>query len=124
MNLQKSEVFFSDSTPPNIRRLLSRVLKVRRVSNPGFYLGLPTLIGRSKSEALRYIVEKVSKRVEGWKEKYLTLAGKEILIKSVASALPIYTMSCFLLPKVLCKDIMKIQHNFWWGQDANGKKIH
>ena len=54
----------------------------------------------------------------------LSHAGKEILIKSVAMALPTYTMSCFKLPKVLCKDISKMIATFWWGGGENERKIH
>ncbi len=36
------------------------------------YLGLPSLIGRSKNEALANILCKVKKKVDGWKEKFLS----------------------------------------------------
>ena len=42
-----------------------------------------------------------------WKGKYLSVAGKEVLIKSVAQALPIYIMSVFKLPLTLCDELMK-----------------
>jgi hypothetical protein len=42
-----------------------------------------------------------------WKEKYLSTAGKEVLVKSVAQALPVYIMSVFKLPLTLCDELMK-----------------
>ena len=51
------------------------------------------------------------------------MGGKEILIKAVAQAVPIYTMSCFLLPKGLCDDLESMEHNFWWGQRKQENKI-
>ncbi|XP_071924941.1 uncharacterized protein [Coffea arabica] len=39
-------------------------------------------------------------------------------------ALPTYTMSCFKLPKVLCKDISKMIATFWWGDGENVRKMH
>lgn len=48
-------------------------------------------------------------------------AGKETLIKSVATAIPSYPMSCFKFPISLCNEINSILANFWWGNsDSNG----
>ena len=49
--------------------------------------------------------------------------GKEVLIKSVAQAVPFYTMSCFLLPKKLCEELIGMIRQFWWGQVKNEKKL-
>ena len=48
------------------------------------------------------ILEKVGKKLAGWKGKLLSMGGKEVLIKAVAQAIPTYTMSYFQLPKGLC----------------------
>nr|XP_027090235.1 uncharacterized protein LOC113711271 [Coffea arabica] len=40
-----------------------------------------------------------------WKNKMLSNAGKEVLLKAITMALPMYAMSCFKLPGKLCKDI-------------------
>jgi hypothetical protein len=52
-----------------------------------------------------YIKKKVWSRIEGWQEKLLSKAGKEIMIKAVAQAIPTYTMPCFDLTKGLCEEI-------------------
>ena len=58
----------------------------------------------------------MSSKLTGWKEKFLSMAGKEILIKAVVQALPTHTMSCFLLPKSLCDELNSMVSNFWWRQ--------
>ena len=65
----------------------------------------------------------MANKVSRWKEKLLTHAGKEVLIKSVAQAVPSYTMSCFLLPKKLCEELTGMIGQFWWGQVKNEKKL-
>lgn len=66
------------------------------------YLGLPTLISRSKKLIFAATVEKIHKKMKDWKEKNLSQAGREVLIKSVIQSIPSYVMNCFLLPVTLC----------------------
>ena len=87
------------------------------------YLGLPSIIGKSKNEVFADVKEKVGRKLSGWKEKMLSMGGKEILIKAIAQAVPTYTMSCFLLPKDLYDDLESMERNFWWGQRQQEKKI-
>ena len=79
------------------------------------YLGLPSIIGKSKTQVFAEVKERVGKKLAGWKGKLLSIWGREILIKVVAQAVPTYTMSCFQLPKTLCKDLENLMRNFWWG---------
>jgi hypothetical protein len=66
----------------------------------------------------------VWKRLHDWKTKFLSQAGKEILLKAVIQAIPTYSMSIFLLPVGLCADINSIMQKFWWGHKENESKIH
>jgi len=58
-------------------------------------------MGRSKIRTFEYLKERVWKRIQGWKEKLLSKAGKGVLIKAVAQAIPSYAMSCFDLTKTI-----------------------
>ena len=60
------------------------------------YLGLPTLVGRSKYHTFSYLKDRIRKKLQGWKGKLLSRAGKEILIKAVAQSIPTYTLSVLL----------------------------
>ena len=66
--------------------------------------------------------EKLAKKLADWKEKFLSKASKEILIKVVAQATRTYTMSCFKIPNYLCDELTSMIHNFWWGQKQDEKK--
>ena len=87
------------------------------------YLGLPLLVGRSKQNTFRALKEKLDNKPSGWKEKLLSQAGKEVLIKAVAQAIPTYTMSVFKLPNSLCDDLIKIIRRFWWGMKDGKNKM-
>ena len=69
------------------------------------YLVLPMVGGKSKVNTFRDLWEKITSRVLGWKEKFLSKASREILIKTVAQAILTYAMGSFKIPKVLCDTI-------------------
>ena len=79
------------------------------------YMGLPSLLGRNKKNTFNSIKDKLRKQLAGWKEKLLSKARKEVLIKAVAQAIPTYTMSVFKLSDSLCEDLTSMIRNFWWG---------
>ena len=76
------------------------------------YLRLLSLVGRSKRNTFNDIKEKLKKNLAGWKEKLLSKAGKEVLIKVVAQAIPTYIMSCFKVPDSLCEELTRMIWNF------------
>ena len=88
------------------------------------YLGLPMVGGNSKVNTFRDLQEKIAKRVMGWKDKFISKASREILIKIVTQAIPTYIMGIFKIPKTLCDTINFTLAKYWWGQTKNEKKIH
>ncbi|XP_012845754.1 PREDICTED: uncharacterized protein LOC105965730 [Erythranthe guttata] len=76
------------------------------------YLGLPSAISKLKREVFSNVREKVYARLRGWKEKFLSKGGKEILIKVIAQEFPTYAMSCFKLPDTFMKDLESQMANF------------
>lgn len=88
------------------------------------YLGLPAVVGKNRRASLNYINERIWGKLQGWKEKILSQAGREVLLKTVVQAIPTFTMSCFKLPVGLCNDIEAMIRKFWWGQRGERRKIH
>ena len=88
------------------------------------YLGLPMPNGKSKVGTFKELQEKITKRVLGWKKKFISKAGREILIKTVTQAIPTYSMSLFKLPKSICDNINFLVARYWWYQNREERKIH
>ena len=88
------------------------------------YLGLPTVVGKNKKASLNYIKERVWAKLQGWKEKLLSQAGREVLLKTVVQAIPTFAMSYFKLLVGLCKEIEMQIRKFWWGEHGGQRKIH
>jgi hypothetical protein len=80
-----------------------------------FYLGLPLMFGTSRKDAFQPLIDKVISKINGWRAKTLSQAGRTVLIKSTAAAIPTYAMSTFLLPSSLCHTLDRRFKDFWWG---------
>ena len=63
-------------------------------------------------------------KLQGWKEKLLSQAGREILLKTVVQAIPTFAMGCFKLLVGLCQEIEALIQKFFWGQKGEQQKIH
>jgi hypothetical protein len=63
----------------------------------------------------------LSKHLNDYKEKNMSTAAKETLIKAVGQALPTYIMSVFKLPLGVCDELTRLMREFWWGVE-NGKR--
>jgi hypothetical protein len=123
MNHNQTAIFFSRNTSIEAKSQIQTLSGIPATQRFDTYLGLPALVGRSRIAAFKSIKERVLKRLQDWKLKFLSQAGKEILLKAVVQAIPTYCMSIFLLPKVLCKEINSLMKNFWWGHKDKQKKI-
>ena len=62
---------------------LKDLLGVPEIREYEKYLGLPAVVGRNKRASLNYIKDRVWGKLQGWKEKMLSQAGKEVLLKAV-----------------------------------------
>ena len=76
---------------------------------------------RNKTQIFSFIKDRVWHRVQNWKNRFLSRAGKELLIKTVAQALPTYTMSVFCFPLQLCTDIERALNAFWWSTSKGSR---
>jgi hypothetical protein len=97
-----------------------RVLQILQVPNTVAgekYLGLPTPDGRMTDVKFKSMKQKLVNKCSNWAEKHMSMAGKEVLIKSVAQAIPTYTMEVFMLPASTCEDFTKLIRKFWWGEE-------
>jgi hypothetical protein len=124
VNFHKSELCLSENVQEDQARDIESILGVRRVKNHVLYLGLSTVAGRSKRAMFSFIKERVWGRLQGWKEKLLSGAGRQILIKTIAQAIPTYVMQCFLLPTSLCEELRAIISHYFWGQRRQESKLH
>uniref|UniRef100_A0A803PGT3 Reverse transcriptase domain-containing protein n=1 Tax=Cannabis sativa TaxID=3483 RepID=A0A803PGT3_CANSA len=103
---------------------LANSMGVTLIENHSKYLGLPAFVGRNKKEVFGMIRKKVWEKLQGWKMGLFSQAGREVLIKSIIQAIPVYIMSCFRMTKGLIREIHSLIARFWWGSTTTKHQIH
>ena len=124
VNAGKSSISFGRGIPRHRKEEIIQELEIREVLSHEKYLGLPTHVGKSRVRAFISLKDRVGQRLSGWSNKMISWAGREVLIKAVAQAVPIYAMSIFKLPKDFCSSLQAMINRFWWGHDPDKRKIH
>ncbi|VAI29049.1 unnamed protein product [Triticum turgidum subsp. durum] len=124
INLQKSSIFFGLHCDVQIKDFVKQTLGVQDETLQTTYLGMPTWVGRSPTSNFNFLPGRIWKRLNGCSDRPLSRAGKEVLLKSVAQAIPTYVMSCFQIPLSICEKMRQPISNFWWGIEDGKKKLH
>ncbi|GJT02855.1 serine carboxypeptidase-like protein 40 [Tanacetum coccineum] len=74
-----SHLFFADDSIFFLRASNAEVINLKNIL---------VRYCRSKKVVFQAIIDKIKKKLKGWKEKTLSIGGKEVLIKSVTQAMP------------------------------------
>jgi hypothetical protein len=105
-----------------VQEEIRQILSVQKEEFEEKYLGLPTPDGRMGKGKFANLQELLAKCILLWGD--LSQGGKEVMIKAIAQALPLYIMGVFKLPMSVCDDLMKLIRDFWWGTERGKRKTH
>ena len=96
-----------------------KILGCQQSSLPLKYLGLLLGASHKKETIWNPILEKMERRLVGWKRLLLSKGGKVTLIKSTLSSLPTYFLSLLPIPIKVANRMEKVHRDFLWsGIDA------
>lgn len=124
INKDKSGIMFSPNIGTSEKGEVMTTLQLEKEIMSERYLGLHVYVGREKTKVFQFLKERVWQRIQGWKEKLLSKAGKEVLIKEVAYAIPTYAMACFDITKSVCEQISMMICRYWWSHQDKERKKH
>jgi hypothetical protein len=115
ISIEKSGIFFSKGVHGNFKNQLKSIWGFKTFPENTKYLGIPLFLSNNKRRDFKYLKENLEAKTSSWKCKSLLWMGRATLIKSVALAIPSYTMAVCKLPKGLCEEMDAIVRRFWWG---------
>jgi hypothetical protein len=80
--------------------------------------------GRMSRDKFKSTMQRLMNKCSNWADKNMSMAAMEVLIKSVAQAIPTYTMGVFKLPASTCEELTQLIRKFWWGEEGGKRKVH
>lgn len=114
-SIAKSTVFFAN-VGDVVKQAILEVLPFEEGQNPIKYLGVPLISSQLSYKYCKVLVEKVKNRLEDWRNKSLSIAGRLQLVILVLSSMHVFWSSVFILPGSIIKDIEKLLRGFLWSQ--------
>lgn len=102
----------------------SLFLHCRSESIPFKFLGIPVGANARRRGTWNPVIQKVRDRLASWKGRNLSIGGRVTLINSVLNSLPFYFFSFYKAPKVVIKELIRIQRDFLWGAKEDSRGIY
>nr|GEU68754.1 hypothetical protein [Tanacetum cinerariifolium] len=90
---------------------------------PVWYIGVPLISSRLLYRDCKILVEKLESRINDWRNKFLSIAGRLRLVISVFYSMHIHRASVFILPARIFHDLKQLMRSFLWcqGEMKKGK---
>lgn len=70
-----------------------------------------------------FLKDRVSQKLQGWKSKPISRAGKVTLLKTAAQSIPNFWMNLMLIPPDICNAIQRMMNGYWWESGSEKKGI-
>jgi hypothetical protein len=118
VNFHKSEIItmnLSEETTHDISHLFACPLG---------YLGVPLHSDNVRREDIQPLVDKLLRRIAGWRGKLLSYVARVVLIKACLTSIAIYLMSFIKFPKWAIQILNAHLAYCLWNDDPENHKIH
>jgi hypothetical protein len=91
---------------------------------PFVYLGVPLHYEKLRREDIQPVVDKIMKKIAGWKGRLLSFGARLTLLKACLASIPIYLMSIIKLPKWAIETINSQMAKFFWNDKEEKHRYH
>lgn len=113
INYNKSSVYFFNTRVDLQAKILS-IMGCLSASLPGVYLGLPLTVREVSHNFWNSILERMQKKLAGWKGQLLSNVGKLQLLKASLQGILVYFLSLFRISGSMAEKLERIHRSFLW----------
>ena len=78
------------------------------------YLGVPLSLGAQRRDYWQKILDKFRSKVSHWTYRWLSSAGRLVMLKTVVQSLPIYRCGVQIPPSSFVRDFDALSRQFLW----------
>lgn len=96
----------------------------KRSAFPIKYLGVPLNFSKLKRKYIQHIVDKIIKKVAGWRGRLLSYGRRLTLLRSCLASILIYPMSFIEFPKWDIDVINSQMAHFFWNNTEDRQSYH
>jgi hypothetical protein len=123
INFHKSEIFCLGEAKEYIN-LYADIFTWPVGSLPMKYLRVPIDNKKVSKSLWCPMLEKMDKRLAGWKGRFLSLGGRLTLLNSCLSNIPLYMLSIYPTPKSVIRKLDLLRKRLLWQGGSQTKKMH
>ena len=113
INFHKSTIMFSKNTRNLDKQAVGGIFNIPHSSSLGKYLGCSLFQGRPASELFQTLTTKATSKLDSWRTKCFSKAGRVVLIQSNLETLQTHTMQCYKLPRRITDQLDQIHRDFF-----------
>lgn len=103
---------------------IQKIFNIQITEGHAIYLGLPTSSNRNKRLQFGFLRERVTRKLETWKNKHLSAAEKKFSSKLLCRLSLTTRWYIFKVLEAICSDIDRACPCFWWGDSVEIHKMH
>lgn len=122
-NFHKSELVPLNLEQDEIHRI-AHIFGCPLGAFPIKYLGIPLHYDKLKREDMQPLIDKIIKRIEGWKGKLLSQAATVVLIKTCLASILVYLLSFIKFTMWAIKIISSHMANYLWNDIDDHHRWH
>ncbi|XP_048634841.1 uncharacterized protein LOC125608411 [Brassica napus] len=122
ISIAKSSIFTSGLTEAETESIIA-VSGISEGSLPVRYLGLPLNSRKLSMTQCEPMMQQIRSKISAWTSKYLSFAGRQVLISTVIAGITNFWCGAFVLPKECIHAIDKMCNAFLWKGTLEGRYV-
>lgn len=125
INRDKSMLYHNESNMETVL-WIAALIGINQVSiKEGIkYLGFNLKAKGNYKQDWQWLIDRFYKKNSGWESRFLSLAGRFILVQAVLSQLAVYWAHLYFLPSSVINKMCSLAANFLWGGRSFQFKFH
>lgn len=124
VGVSESRLYVSKNVAVDRAQRISEKFGIPTTYDLGHYLGMPLIHSWVTTGTYNHLIDKMRHKLASWKGKLMSRASRNILIQSVTSTIPYYSMQTTLLPTSIVARMEQLNRAFYWGEFEGERKMH